>query len=308
MGYQYDIMYISLVIGNKEELMSSEKVAAKFNGWASLFVLIVLSLAIGGGIAGGLSTGIGALAVICCILGAFVGLCYKGLFSVEPNQGVVLLLAGKYKGTTKDAGFWWVNPLYTKKKLSLRSHSVDSEKLKVNDKRGNPIEISAVIVWKIVDTAQAAFDVDNYLTYVMVQAESAVRHLATSYAYDNAEGEEISLRSSIQEVSEALGKEIQERVRAAGVLIEEARINHLAYAPEIASAMLQRQQAEAIIAARQKIVDGAVGMVQMALNRLREDGVLELDEERKATMVSNLMVVLCAEKATQPVINAGSLY
>lgn len=284
--------------------MSSETVTIKYNGWASLFVLVLVILAsVAAIILGGtFGTIIGSITI------SMASLCFKGLFSVEPNEGVVLLLAGKYKGTAKDAGFWWVNPLYTKKKLSLRSRSVDGEKLKVNDKRGNPIEISAVIVWKIVDTAQATFDVDDYQKYVMVQAESAVRHLATSYAYDNTEGEELSLRSSITEVSEALGEEIQERVQAAGVLIEEARINHLAYAPEIASAMLQRQQAEAIIAARQKIVDGAVGMVQMALNRLREDDVLELDEERKANMVSNLMVVLCADKATQPIVNAGSLY
>ncbi len=284
--------------------MTSERVATKHNGWISLFVLIVIIMACIGGIA----SGVVLLPVICSIILTVAAVCFKGLFSVEPNQGVVLLLAGKYKGTAKDEGFWWVNPLYTRKKLSLRSRSVDGEKLKVNDKRGNPIEISAVIVWKIVDTAQATFDVDNYLQYVMVQSESAVRHLATSYAYDNTEGEELSLRSSIQEVSEALGKEIQERVQPAGVVIEEARINHLAYAQEIASAMLRRQQAEAIIAARQKIVDGAVGMVQMALNRLREDDVLELDEERKANMVSNLMVVLCSDKDAQPVVNAGSLY
>ena len=215
--------------------MSSERVSAKCNGWTSLLVLILSILAsvaiiIFGGIAG---------TIIGPILITFISICFHGFFKVEPNEGVVLLLLGKYKGTVKDDGFWWVNPLYSKKKLSLRSHSVDSQKLKVNDKRGNPIEISAVIVWKVIDTAQATFDVDNYLQYVMVQAESAVRHLATSYAYDNTEGEELSLRSSIQEVSEALGKEIQERVQAAGVLIEEARINHLAYAPEIASLYFQ---------------------------------------------------------------------
>ncbi|MCP4614384.1 MAG: SPFH domain-containing protein, partial [Planctomycetes bacterium] len=224
--------------------MISERVATKFNGWASLLVLVLVILAsvaviIFGGVVG---------VILGPILITIVSICFNGFFRIEPNEGMVVLLLGKYKGTAKDDGFWWVNPLYSKKKLSLRSHSVDSQKLKVNDKRGNPIEISAVIVWKVIDTAQATFDVDNYLQYVMVQAESAVRHLATSYAYDNAEGDELTLRSSIAEVSEALGKEIQERVQAAGVLIEEARINHLAYAPEIASAMLQRQQAEAIIA------------------------------------------------------------
>jgi regulator of protease activity HflC (stomatin/prohibitin superfamily) len=294
----------------QEDFMNSERVAAKYNGWACLFALVLIGLAsIGGGVGGSMLGGGGlALTIICAIILTITGVCFNGLFRVEPNQGVVLLLLGKYKGTAKDAGFWWVNPLYTKKKLSLRSRSVDGEKLKVNDKRGNPVEISVVIVWKVMDTAQACFDVDDYVKFVMVQAESAVRHLASSYVYDNAEGDEPTLRSATPQVSEALKEQIQERVQAAGVLIQEARINHLAYAPEIAGAMLQRQQAEAIIAARQKIVDGAVGMVQMALNRLKEDGVLELDEERKANMVSNLMVVLCAEKATQPIINAGSLY
>ncbi len=298
--------------------MTSEKVAAKYRGWNSLFMLIAIAIVSVVGISGGseltnggsIVTAIGVVLIVLFSIALVVlAACFiNGFFKIEPNEGMVLLLLGKYKGTVKDDGFWFTNPLYSRKKLSLRSHSTDSEKLKVNDKRGNPIEISAVLVWKIVDTAQATFDVDNYLQYVMVQSESAIRHLATSYAYDNAEGEELTLRSSIQEVSEALGKEIQERVQAAGVLIEEARINHLAYAPEIASAMLQRQQAEAIIAARQKIVDGAVGMVQMALTRLKEDAVLDLDEERKANMVSNLMVVLCSDRATQPIINAGSLY
>lgn len=231
-----------------------------------------------------------------------------GLFIVEPNEAVVLLLFGKYQGTEKTSGFRWANPFFTKKKISQRSRNFDSQKLKVNDKNGNPIEISAVIVWKVKDTVQAVFDVDNYIDYVHIQTESAVRHLATSYSYDNAEGETISLRSSIDEVSEALKLEIQERVKAAGVLIEEARINHLAYAQEIAQAMLRRQQAEAIIAARQKIVEGAVSMVEMALTKLKDQGVIELDEERKAVMVSNLMVVLCSDRETQPIINTGTLY
>ena len=298
--------------------MSSEKVATKYNGWSSLLVIILLGFAFAGGIAGGgnmtnggsAATAAGVILIVLCSIGMTIvtASLAHGFFKIEPNEGMVLLLLGNYKGTAKDAGFWFVNPLYSKKKVSLRSHSSDSEKLKVNDKRGNPVEISAVIVWKVVDTAQAIFDVEDYPEYVMIQAESAVRHLATSYAYDNTEGDELNLRSSITEVSEALGKEIQERVQAAGVLIEEARINHLAYAPEIAGAMLQRQQAEAIIAARQKIVDGAVGMVQMALNKMKEEEVIELDEDRKATMVSNLMVVLCSDKATQPIINTGSLY
>ncbi len=262
--------------------MNSERVAAKFNGWTSLFALVLIVLAcIGGGVGGYYLGGGGGLAltIACAIILIIAGVCFNGLFRVEPNEAMVLLLLGNYKGTARDAGFWWVNPFYTKKKISLRSRSVDGEKLKVNDKRGNPVDISVVIVWKVMDTAQACFDVDNYVKFVMVQAESAVRHLASSYVYDNAEGEEPTLRSATPQVSEALKEQIQVRVQAAGVLIQEARINHLAYAPEIAGAMLQRQQAEAIIAARQKIVDGAVGMVQMALNRLKEDGVLELDEK-----------------------------
>jgi len=233
---------------------------------------------------------------------------FAGLFTLEPNEAMVLLLFGKYKGTEKTSGFLWANPLYTRKKLSLRTRNFDSDKLKVNDKKGNPIEISAVVVWRIEDTAQAVFEVDNFLEFVHVQSESALRHMASHYSYDDSEGVSVSLRSSMDEVSEALGNEIQERVKPAGVTILEARINHLAYAPEIAGAMLQRQQAEAIIEARQKIVDGAVGMVQMALSRLKDENVLDLDEERKANMVSNLMVVLCADKATTPIVNAGSLY
>ena len=295
--------------------MTNEQASSRMNGWGSLIVLLIVLL---GTIAG---------LIYCIYLAAelrqppgvltFVGLglllvvtlvCFNGLFTIEPNEAAVLVLFGKYKGTVREAGFWWVHPLNLKKKVSLRARNFDSEKLKVNDKKGNPIEISAVVVWRVKDTAQAVFDVDDYIEYVHVQSESAIRHLATSYPYDDTEGEAISLRSSIDEVSEALGEEIQNRVGAAGVEVVEARINHLAYAPEIAQAMLQRQQAEAVIAARQKIVDGAVGMVEMALSRLAEEKVLELDEERKANMVSNLLVVLCADSAVQPVINAGSLY
>ncbi len=232
----------------------------------------------------------------------------RGFFTVEPNEGVVMLLFGKYKGTEKESGFRWANPFYSRKKISLRVRNFDSDKLKVNDKKGNPIMISAVVVWRVVDTAHAVFQVDDFEHYVRVQSESAVRHLASRYSYDDTEGEMLSLRSSIDEVSEGLKTEIQDRVDTAGVVVDEARINHLAYAPEIASAMLQRQQAEAIIDARTKIVDGAVGMVQMALNHLKEEGVIDLDEERKANMVSNLMVVLCSDRATQPIINTGSLY
>ena len=233
---------------------------------------------------------------------------FKGFFTLEPNEATVLTLFGKYTGTVRHQGFWWVNPLNSKKRISLRARNFDSERLKVNDKNGNPIEISAVVVWRVEDTAQASFEVDDFVEYIQVQSESAIRHLATSYPYDLTEGETASLRSSIEEVSEALGNEIQERVGAAGVSVSEARINHLAYAPEIAQVMLQRQQADAIIAARQKIVDGAVGMVEMALERLKEQHVVDLDEERKAAMVSNLLTVLCSESSTQPIVNTGSLY
>ncbi len=231
-----------------------------------------------------------------------------GLYTIEPNSAVALLLFGEYKGTDRAEGFHWANPFYSKKKLSLRTNNFDSQKLKVNDKKGNPIEISAVVVWRVDETAEALFAVEDYKTYTIVQSESAIRHIATIYSYDASDDEPVSLRSSIDEISQALGKEIQDRVVNAGIVIEEARINHLAYAPEIAHAMLQRQQAEAVIAARTKIVDGAVGMVEMALKRLSEENVINLDEERKAAMVSNLMVVLCSDRAAQPIVNAGSLY
>jgi regulator of protease activity HflC (stomatin/prohibitin superfamily) len=235
----------------------------------------------------------------------------KGFLVLQPNESGVLVLFGKYVGTVKTNGFWWVNPFNTQRKVSLRYHNLNSEKLKVNDKAGNPIEIAAVVVWKVEDTFAACFQVENYGEYVNIQSESALRHLASAYPYDSwEEGDEhaVSLRGNIDEVSDALERELQERLHKAGVKVVEARLSHLAYAPEIAGAMLQRQQASAIIAARQKIVDGAVGMVQMALTRLSAEKVVELDEEKKATMVSNLLVVLCGEKEAHPVINAGSLY
>ncbi len=233
-----------------------------------------------------------------------------GFFTIQPNQAMVLILFGKYVGTVKEAGWHWSNPFYSKKKISLRSRNVNGEKIKVNDEMGNPIEIAAVTVWRVENTAEACFDVDNYVDYVNVQSESALRHLAGMYPYDVEEDntQTLSLRGSSDEVSDALKNELQQRLGKAGVVVEEARISHLAYAPEIAAAMLQRQQAAAIIAARQKIVEGAVGMVQMALNKLSEDGIVVLDEERKAAMVSNLLVVLCGEKNTQPIINTGTLH
>ncbi|MCW5556558.1 MAG: SPFH domain-containing protein [Verrucomicrobiae bacterium] len=234
-----------------------------------------------------------------------------GFFTLQPNEGRVLILFGDYRGTVRRSGFHWTNPFFTKLRISLRARNLNGEKLKVNDRRGNPIEIAAAIVWRVEDTAQAAFDVDNYEQYVRIQSESAVRHLASSYAYDHGEGEEgdeITLRSGMDEVSATLRLELQERLNKAGVHVDEARLTHLAYAPEIASAMLRRQQAEAVIAARQKIVQGAVTMVEMALQQLAEKQVVALDEERKAAMVSNLLVVLCGETEVHPVVNAGTLY
>lgn len=235
-------------------------------------------------------------------------LCLTGLFTVAPNEGAVLQLFGNYKGTIKTAGLQWANPFYTKRKISLRVRNFETQRLKVNDHIGNPIEIAAVVVWKVVDTAEAAFEVDNYENYVHVQSEAALRSLATAYPYDAHDEAGLSLRGNTSEVAEHLKKEIQDRLSTAGVEVLEARITHLAYAAEIAAAMLQRQQASAIIAARQKIVEGAVGMVEMALDLLSKKEVVHLDEERRASMVSNLLVVLCGERSTQPVINAGTIY
>lgn len=232
-----------------------------------------------------------------------------GFFILQPNEAAALVLFGEYKGTVRKSGWFWANPFYTKKKISLRSRNLNGEKLKVNDEMGNPIEIAAVVVWKVENTYQSLFDVENYNDYVKTQSESAIRHLAGLYPYDITDDtQNISLRGCTDEVSEALKNELQERLGKAGVIVQEARLSHLAYAPEIAAAMLQRQQASAIIAARQKIVEGAVGMVQMAINKLSENEIVQLDEERKAAMVSNLLVVLCGERAAQPVINAGTLH
>ncbi|MDX3773823.1 SPFH domain-containing protein [Chromatiaceae bacterium AAb-1] len=234
--------------------------------------------------------------------------CWFGFYTVHPNQSAVLQLFGRYIGTDARNGLRWANPLYSKQKVSLRVRNFESSKMKVNDNAGNPVEIAAVVVWKVVDSAEAVFEVDNYEDFVNIQSESAIRHLASSYAYDAGSDDVISLRSSTDEVTELLKNEIQARLHKAGVAVLEARISHLAYAPEIASAMLQRQQASAIVAARQHIVEGAVGMVELALQRLSEKQVVELDEERKAAMVSNLLVVLCGDHHVQPVVNAGSLY
>jgi len=244
--------------------------------------------------------------VIPAIIVAIVML--TGHFTLQPNEARVMLMFGEYRGTIRESGFFWANPFYSKPTVSLRSRNMETQKLKVNDHRGNPIEIAAVVVWRVEDTAQALFDVEKYESYVHVQSESALRHLANSYSYDHGEEGEITLRSGMDEVSHTLQAELQERLGKAGVIVEEARLTHLAYAPEIAGAMLRRQQAEAIIAARTKIVHGAVSMVQMALDELAEKQVIELDNERKASMVSNLLVVLCGESEVHPVVNTGTLY
>jgi SPFH domain / Band 7 family len=244
------------------------------------------------------------------LLAIDIFLLFPGFLIINPNQSMVLTLFGKYIGTVKADGFFWVNPLTTKRRLSLKANNLNGQQLKVNDKLGNPIEIAAVVVWKVNETAKAVFSVENYMQYVNIQSEAAVRHLANIFPYDHAEGEEtsITLKDGAEKVSELLENELNERLSRAGIEVLEARISHLAYAPEIASAMLQRQQATAVIAARKLIVEGAVGMVEMALEKLSQKGIVELDEERKAAMVSNLLVVLCGDRHVQPVVNTGTLY
>ena len=274
---------------------------ATFLGTVGLFVFAVLEQK-------GLLGGAGFLALIVALF------LTRGFFTLQPNEARVLVLFGSYNGTVRTSGFHWTNPfnlpggMEEKLHVSLRARNLESEKLKVNDKRGNPIEIGAVVVWRVEDTAEALFDVDDYLKYVKIQSESAVRHLASLYPYDLTAEDTASLLSSADEVAAAMKKELDDRLRRAGVVVEEARITHLAYAPEIASAMLRVQQADAVIAARQKIVHGAVSMVEMALQQLLDKKVVTLDEERKAAMVSNLLVVLCGETEAKPIINTGSLY
>ncbi len=300
--------------------MYQERVVAPASGWPMVFINIILFILAPLGFIGGATRleGPGAappLGIGLMVLGGFILvaaiLTTKGFFILQPNEAGVLILFGRYAGTVKANGFWWVNPFMVKRRISLRLNNLNGDKLKVNDKAGNPIEIAAVVVWKVKDTFAACFDVENYLHFVTTQSESAIRHLASTYPYDSwEEGDDhaVSLRGNIDEVSVALEKELQERLSKAGVHVEEARLSHLAYAPEIAGAMLQRQQASAIIAARQKIVEGAVGMVQMALAKLSAEKVVDLDEERKAAMVSNLLVVLCGERDVHPVVNAGTIY
>jgi regulator of protease activity HflC (stomatin/prohibitin superfamily) len=288
--------------------MIRERVAASLPGLLVLLVLLLtLGLLVYALISQSLGDSLGVMIseAVLVLLACFL---LTGLFVVNPNEGRVLQLFGDYVGTVKNPGLRWANPFYTKKRISLRVRNFESTKLKVNDLEGNPIEIAAVVVWRVVDTAEAVFEVDDYQNFVKVQSEAAVRNLATSYKYDAHEEDQMSLRGNTAAVAEHMKKEIQERLAKAGVEVLEARISHLAYAPEIAQAMLQRQQAGAIIAARQRIVEGAVGMVQMALDMLSQREILELDNERRAAMVSNLLVVLCGERSTQPVINTGTIY
>ncbi|GEL26744.1 membrane protein [Pseudonocardia sulfidoxydans NBRC 16205] len=273
------------------------------NGFVGLLVgLVLVGLGIAGIAAGtGLLIGLGIAALV---LGAVT---LRGLTTVAPGEAKVVQFFGRYVGTVRTSGLRWVNPLTSRRKISTRIRNHESEVLKVNDLDGNPIEIAAVVVWQVEDTARAVFEVDSFVAFVHTQTETAIRHIATSYAYDSHE-EDLSLRQNAEEITERLSREIGDRVDAAGVTIVESRLTHLAYAPEIAGAMLQRQQAGAVVAARGRIVEGAVGMVEMALERLSEREIVALDEERKAAMVSNLMVVLCGDRATQPIVNAGSLY
>lgn len=322
-----------------------ERAIGAWNGWLMLCVVIGLFIgtivfAIATAAAGAnaelapAQVGWRLLAALIVFVAAFI--LSFGFFTLQPNEGRVQILFGSYKGTVRESGFHWANPFYSRSrgkdpnarggdnpagklsglgmqpglptKVSLRVHNFNSDKLKVNDKRGNPVEIAAVVVWRVTDTAQAVFDVDDYESFVHVQSESAIRGIASQYAYDHGDEDEITLRGGATEIADELQKELQARLEKAGVVVDEARLTHLAYAPEIASAMLRRQQAEAVIAARAKIVLGAVSMVEMALNELDDKGVVNLDEERRAAMVSNLLVVLCGTAEASPVINTGTLY
>ena len=316
-----------------QTVANQERTGATLNGWVMLVLLLgVIALSVAGLARFGEDNPLPFVLTI-----ALAGFLLSGLFTLQPNEARVLVLFGNYHGTVRREGFHWANPLYSnghergawhrklqagagktptptahrplgRNKISLRARTFNIERLKVNDRRGNPIEIAAVLVWKVHDTAQAMFDVDDYDDFVHTQSESALRHLASQYSYDNAEDNEITLRSNVEEVSQALQTELQERLSKAGVRVDEARLTNLAYAPEIAQTMLRRQQAEAVIAARQKLVHGAVSMVHMALQELAERDVVHLDDERRAAMVSNLMVVLCGESEVHPVVNAGTLY
>jgi len=328
-------------MNTNQSAANQENVVRVKNGWVMLVLILGILLADISLLASAreLAQPNGVFLVFAWLLIPVLLILLAGFFSLQPNEARVLVLFGAYKGTVRESGFHWGNPFYTngtqqfggqmsrqtkapgnrqneaparrslgRNKISLRARTLNGEKLKVNDKRGNPIEIAAVVVWRVEETAQAMFDVDDYENYIPTQSESALRHLASRYSYDDGEDNEITLRSNLDEVSQALRTELQERLGKAGVVVDEARLTHLAYAPEIAQAMLRRQQAEAVIAARQKIVHGAVSMVDMALKELAEKDVVHLDDERRAAMVSNLMVVLCGEAEVHPVINTGTLY
>ena len=283
--------------------MQDETAASTTSGYPMLVVLPVTVLT---GVAGAaLLSGV-AIKILSLVVAVLALICLAGFYMVAPNEGRVLQLFGQYVGTDRALGLRWANPFYSKQRVSLRIRNFESGQLKVNDSSGNPIEIAAVVVWRVVDTAEAVFEVDDYEDYVAIQSEAAIRNMATSYPYDDHEGQAITLRGSANEIGDILKDEVQERLGKAGVEVLEARISHLAYAPEIASAMLQRQQASAIVAARSKIVEGAVSMVEAALDQLTEREIIELDPQSRASMVSNLLVILCSDRAAQPVVNSGT--
>ncbi len=288
--------------------MSVEKELRGVSGWGMVVALVVLVIVSVAGFISGIRDSSPVAALGWILVGGVSMTALGGFTVLNPNEARLVTLFGTYQGTLRQPGFWWVNPLTTRRRLSLRIRNFESGKLKVNDHDANPIEIAAVVVWRLVDTFEAAFNVDDYENFMHVQTEAALRNLATSYPYDAHDESHVSLRLSAGVVADRLKEEIQERLTRAGIEVIEARISHLAYAPEIAGVMLRRQQAAAVIAARQKIVEGAVGMVEMALHELSRKGVVTLDEERKAAMVSNLMVVLCSDRGVEPVVNAGSLY
>jgi len=288
--------------------MMQEKTRNAASGYLALLVLPALTLLCGWWLVRSI-VAVDSTQIVLAAIGLLALLiCYNGFFMVHPNQAKVLQLFGSYAGSVRQTGLRWANPFYSKVAVSLRVRNFESGQMKVNDSSGNPIDIAAVVVWKVVDSAEAVFEVDDYESFVHIQSEAALRNMATSYPYEAHGGEEIALRSHPQDIAERLREEVQDRLDRAGVEVIEARISHLAYAPEIASAMLKRQQAQAIVAARTQIVDGAVGMVKMALTELEAQGVVDLDPERRANMVSNLLVVLCGEENVRPVLNAGSLY
>jgi regulator of protease activity HflC (stomatin/prohibitin superfamily) len=282
--------------------MKTEKTITPFNGYVALFILLIAAAAVAYGI-------VNQNAPVVITVSIIILLALPGFMVVSPNSSKVILLFGKYKGSIKEEGLFWTNPLYTKTKLSLRARNFESEKIKVNDKMGNPIMISVILVWRVKDTFKATFEVDNYENFIKIQTDSAVRKLAGSFPYDHFEDERatVTLSTNFDDVNKALEREVTERLEIAGILVVESRIGYLAYAPEIAHSMLRRQQASAVVAARHKIVEGAVGMVESALKLLADKDIIEFDEDRKATMVSNLMVVLCGDSETKPVINTGTL-